>query len=147
MKKMFILLCLFSTACVFSNAQVAVNTKQLTGTTWEMVSPQPGDTSRRIMFSDSIVTRTINYRLLGTTGESEFKYYLDDDIPSSFDFSQVGKRNSGQYLIKYNSKTNTFMGYKVLGFSCDTLTLYWKPKPNTVVGGNQGVTFVYRKIK
>ncbi|MCM1080025.1 MAG: hypothetical protein NC344_11085 [Bacteroidales bacterium] len=55
------------------------------------------------------------------------KYYLANGVPSEFDFMNVGKFNSGTYMIMYNDRTHRGMSYKVVSINQDTLELHYLP--------------------
>lgn len=148
MKKKTLIYCiLFMVACLACNAQTTISLQQLNGTTWDMVHPEASETPTKRTFTTTTIHETVYFKIIDKLMSGEFKYYLDDKIPDDFDFSKVGKKDSGTYIIEYNDSDGSFMWYKVVNVTNDTLTLYWKPEPNTVIGGNEGMTFIYKRIK
>ena len=64
-------------------------------------------------------------------------YYLSSKKPKSFDFSKVGKKTKGNYLVLWNKKMNEFYATKIDSLTDSILVLrydwgsdrYWK-KPS-----------------
>lgn len=147
MKETIITLFALLTACLACNAQATISLQQLNGTTWEISYPELKETPTKRSFTTTTIQETVDFTVINKRATGSSKYYLDDKIPDKFDFSKVGENKSGAYIIIHSDFDSSFMWYKVVNVTNDTLTLYWKPEPNTVIGVNEGVTFIYKRIK
>lgn len=139
----------FCFASLTCNAQVNTTLKQLEGTEWTLVSPKEDWNVSTITFNLSTIlysttyTDTKPYEKRSTS----YNYYLSNKEQETFNHSNVGRITRGSYIVEYNHKMKEIYNYKIVSISDSMLTLYWKPKPNTVIGGNAGETFVYKRVK
>ncbi len=62
-------------------------------------------------------------------GVSSVKYYLSPTIPTKFDFTKVGTKSSGKYIVTYNEELKDFSYVEIKALSKDSLVLYyaWEP--------------------
>ena len=70
----------------------------LKGTIWEAVD-LTGREKRTEIYKDSMMTAICQYPRISHTDTTNYYYYLSDVIPSTFDFSRVGKDTYGRYLV------------------------------------------------
>ncbi|MCM1079641.1 MAG: hypothetical protein NC344_11455 [Bacteroidales bacterium] len=147
MKEKFITLIALLTICLSGKAQTSISLKQLNGTTWQQIYPDPEDNTTIIKFSASTFTQTIEHPRLKSRSAHEFKYYLNNNIPTVFDFASVGKKDNGTYIIKYNYETGRVMSYKVPSITNSTLKLHYLPIPGTIIGNKNGTDIIYKRVK
>lgn len=87
---------------VFKHVDSPFNSEQLRNTTWEAAYTN-GIEKRIEIYSDSTITALCEYPRIGKRDTTTFLYYLSDILPSRFDFSKVGKKTFGRYLVKYHN--------------------------------------------
>ena len=148
MKKTVISICALLITCLVCNAQSIIGISQLDGTKWKMIYPgNPEEVTSTITFSKTTIKITSDYRIINGVVTNTYQYYLNDCMPSKFDFSKVGKANSGNYIIKYNSKLNAVRCYEFISLEGDILTLHSRPNPKTVIGHKDGTKIIYKRMK
>ncbi|MDE6151519.1 MAG: hypothetical protein K2G12_06005 [Prevotella sp.] len=121
-----------------------VSLKQLSGTEWVQISPKCRNSYQIIGFSDSTFTRKITIRQILSTWK--FRFYLSDGIPERFDSSRVGISDSGTHIVKYNSDSRSILCNKVISLHGDTLTLYSKNEPGSIVEDIHDTVFVFKRL-
>ncbi|MCM1148447.1 MAG: hypothetical protein NC124_16810 [Clostridium sp.] len=146
MKEKFITLIALLTLCLPGKAQVTVTLNQLNGTVWKQIYPDTEDKPTTLSFSNTTAETTMEFRKDDIL-KFQQKYYLTDRIPSEFDFTSVGNKNSGTYLIIYNDKTRRVLTHKVISISDDTLKLHYLPIPGTIIGNKNGIDIIYKRVK
>ena len=146
MKKILSILVFF--LCCTLYAQQTITLSQLNGTTWRQIVPNRKMSPLTVSLTNTRITRTTNYLRLNESVTNSFAYYLDTKIPTSFISKNVGKKQSGSYIVEYLSNTDSFIYYKVVSLKSDTLTLYYEPDENAI-GGNskRGFNIVYKRVK
>ncbi len=143
MRTLFIYLFLMIT--VVCNAQTAVSINQLNGTSWIRISPPDEDIVGKFYFSNCSYTRSSEYISVRKV-VSIFKYYLSPTVPAAFDFSKVGTKTSGKYMIGYNSKMKKMFYYEITSFDSKKMVLLRKGKPFSI-GGAEDLYMTYQRIK
>ena len=143
MRTLFIYLFLMITAVC--NAQTNVSINQLNGTSWIMTSPPDEDIVEKDYFNNCSYTRISEYISVGKA-VSTFKYYLSPIVPSAFDFSKVGTKTSGKFLIGYNSKMKKMFYYEITSFDSKKMVLLRKGKLFSI-GGAEDLYMTYQRIK
>ena len=121
----FAMIIIFSSFCSCSYCSREKNTgvtfakdstfhsKQLSGTIWESADRNQRAKDVEIYTDSTIIIICENYRK-NVTDTIIFYYYLSDVIPSEFDFSKVGKKTYGRYLVMYHilPGRNGIMSYR-----------------------------------
>lgn len=102
---------------------------------WQLTTDSPNE--RTIMsYTDSIehfsYSECSTGQWLGVSYNKSF--YLSNNIPQVFDFSKVGKKESGRYLVSWNDKMNEF----------DTVEIVLLTKYVLKIKGNNNVVLTYR---
>ena len=143
MRTLFIYLFLMIT--VVCNAQTAVSINQLNGTSWIRTSPVDKEMVVKYCFNNSSYTNSAEYISVGKA-VSIFKYYLSPTVPAAFDFSKVGTKTSGKFLIGYNSKMKKMFYYEITSFDSKKMVLLRKGKPFSI-GGAKDLYLTYQRIK
>ena len=143
MRTLFIYLFLMITAVC--NAQTNVSINQLNGTSWIMTSPPDEDIVEKDYFNNCSYTRISEYISVGKAVNT-FKYYLSPIVPSAFDFSKVGTKTSGKFLIGYNSKMKKMFYYEITSFDSKKMVLLRKGNPLSI-GGGEDLYMTYQRIK
>ena len=83
----------------FYNANAQVTTSQLAGTKWELIGEEGDETTATWSFSKSEITKDVLFKPNGKNYINKFKYYISNNIPSSFNSDLVGKGTLGKYLV------------------------------------------------
>ena len=143
MRTLFIYLFLMIT--VVCNAQTAVSINQLNGTSWIRTSPAEEDIVEKASFSNCSYTSSTEYISVRKV-VSPFKYYLSPTVPAAFNFSKVGTKTSGKYMIGYNSKMKEIFYYEIIRFDSKKMVLLRKGKPFSI-GGAEDLYMTYQRIK
>ena len=116
-KKILILLSLF---CSLFCLGQTVSTKQLVGTSWNLVSPNmKKHYYLTIKFSTDTMTYIDQYPFINKTTVLNEQYYISSAEPTSFVKTLVGKSLSGNYIAEYNG--SDLMWLKVDKISNDSL--------------------------
>ena len=116
-QKILILLSLF---CSLFCLGQTVSTKQLAGTSWNLVSPNmKKHCYLTIKFSTDSMTHIAQYPFINKTTVLNEQYYISSAEPTSFDKTLVGKSLSGNYIAEYNGRR--LMWLKVEKISNDSL--------------------------
>ncbi len=144
MRTLFIYLFLMIT--VVCNAQTNVSINQLNGTSWIMTSPPDEDIIEKASFNNCSYTSSTEYILIKGKAVSRFKYYLSPTVPAAFNFSKVGTKTSGKYMIGYNSKMKEIFYYEIIRFDSKKMVLLRKGKPFSI-GGAEDLYMTYQRIK
>lgn len=148
MSKTVFSICTLLITCLTCNAQAMIGVLQLNGTKWIRTYPEnPEEVLRTMVFSETTINITSDYRIINDVVTNTYQYYLNDCIPSVFDFSKVGKASKGKYIICYNSRLNRIRCYEFICLEGDILTLHSRPDPNQVIGDKNGTELVYKRIK
>ena len=126
-------------------AQTVIPIDFLKNTKWIRIDSVYTDRSKTIMFSDKTYTRQTKYGMNGVV-ENTYQYYLSPTVPTSFDFSMVGKKTLGSYLVGYNSKMKNMFYYEIVSFEPTKLVLLRKGKPYSIGGAND-LYMTYERIK
>ena len=143
MRTLFIYLFLMITAVC--NAQTTVSINQLNGTSWIRTSPPDEDIVEKDYFNNCSYTSSTEYISAGKAVNT-FKYYLSSTVPAAFDFSKVGTKTSGKYMIGYNSKMKKMFYYEITSFDSKKMVLLRKGKPFSI-GGAEDLYMTYQRIK
>ena len=115
-KKILILLSLF---CSLFCLGQTVSTKQLAGTSWNLISPKLEECYMTIKFTTDTMTYIDQYPVLNKTTVLNEQYYISSAEPTSFVKTLVGKSLSGNYIAEYNG--SDLMWFKVEKISNDSL--------------------------
>lgn len=107
---LFILICGIS-----CNAQVTVNTSQLTETKWTIDGGGKIGEDTLTFYKDYELD-VAYFPLLKRTSKFTKPYYLSDSIPKTFDHSKVGTSTSGCYIIVYNNNLKRMTVYEIRTF-------------------------------
>ena len=114
------ILILFSLFCSLFCLGQTVSTKQLAGTSWNLISPNMEKHDYlTIKFSTDTMTYIDQYPSLNKTMVLNEQYYISSAEPTSFDKTLVGKSLSGNYIAEYNG--SDLMWLKVEKISNDSL--------------------------
>ena len=143
MRTLFIYLFLMIT--VVCNAQTTVSINQLNGTSWIRTSPPDEDIVEKDYFNNCSYTRSTEYISVGKAVNT-FKYYLSPTVPAAFDFSKVGTKTSGKYMIGYNSKMKKMFYYEITSFDSKKMVLLRKGNPLSI-GGGEDLYMTYQRIE
>ena len=106
MKKTMIFSVLFTLCSLGAIAQY-YNVEKLKSGVWRQTQYDETKEKRFLSFTDSIWTDTYYAFWKGEwiSALSAHPYYLSKTIPQAFDFSKVGKGESGKYLVEWNDTT------------------------------------------
>ena len=115
-KKILILFSLFCSLFCFGQT---ISTKQLAGTSWNLISPKLEECYSRIKFSMDTITYIDQYPIINKTTILNHIYYISSTEPTVFDKTLVGKSLSGNYIASYNG--SDLMWLKVDKISNDSL--------------------------
>ena len=122
-----------------------VTLSQLAGTKW--IDTDLAATGIHIIreFSRTQITYTAYIESLDKTIVNTFDFYLSDKELSTFDKSKVGKAAKGDYIVIYNDKREVTECLRVMSFSKDKLTIFYKQQPGRI--GSVNRTAVYDMVK
>ena len=128
------ILILFSLFCSLFCLGQTVSTKQLAGTSWNLVSPNmKKHCYLTIKFSTDSMTHIAQYPSLNKTTVLNEQYNISSAEPTSFDKTLVGKSLSGNYIAEYNG--SDLMWLKVEKISNDSL----------YISNYADVSFIFKK--
>ena len=113
------ILILFSLFCSLFCLGQTVSTKQLAGTSWNLISPKLEECYSTIKFSMDTITYIDQYPIINKTTILNHIYYISSTEPTVFDKTLVGKSLSGNYIASYNG--SDLMWLKVEKISNDSL--------------------------
>ncbi len=129
------ILILFSLFCSLFCLGQTVSTKQLAGTSWNLIFPKMEDCYSTIKFSTDTMTYIDQYPSLNKTMVLNEQYYISSAEPTSFVKTLVGKSLSGNYIAEYNG--SDLMWFKVEKISNDSL----------YVSNEEDFSFIFKKQK
>lgn len=124
MKKQLILYALLLSVLSI-NAQTIYQVNQLVGSKW-MRSETEGDTLYIEFSSKDVIFSRIQKSIYAEPSyktDSE-KYYLSNIIPLYFDYSKVGTKSRGKYIIFKNERVDGFIYEEIKLLAKDSMTLY-----------------------
>lgn len=98
-----------------------------------------------IVFSRDSIIEISTYSLIQKTIWYSKPYYLSDSIPTSFEFSKVGKPSEGKYLIDYNGKIQELEYCEIKVLNDNNLILFFEQKDGYIGGADMTVT--YTRVK
>ena len=128
------ILILFSLFCSLFCLGQTVSTKQLAGTSWNLISPNMEKHGYlTIKFSTDSMTHIAQYPFINKTTVLNEQYYISSAEPTSFDKTLVGKSLSGNYIAEYNG--SDLMWLKVEKISNDSL----------YISNYADVSFIFKK--
>ena len=126
-------------------AQTVIPSDLLKGE-WIMTVPSLDGEVTKIDFMESAYRLTTEYVKINGESENTYQYYLSPVVPTSFDFSMVGKKTFGSYLVGYNSKMKNMFYYEIVSYEPSKLVLLRKGKPYSIGGAND-LYMTYERIK
>ena len=126
------------------NAQTVIPSDLLKGE-WIRVDSIYNDRVIKVVCSETTYKRSAKFGLLREV-ENTYQYYLSPTVPTSFDFSMVGKKTLGSYLVGYNSKMKNMFYYEIVSFEPTKLVLLRKGKPYSIGGAND-LYMTYERIR
>ena len=96
-----------------------------------------------ISFSDSTEHNTYSILWEGQwkSYSVEYPYYFSPTIPQTFDFSKVGKGESGKYLVEWNDKMKEFYVLEIVSLSDTYLQLKTGIIDRGTIGGGDILTY------
>ena len=94
-------------------------------------------------FSDSTENLTFSVFWEGQWRSTsvDYPYYLSPTIPQTFDFSKVGKGESGKYFVKWNDKMKEFYVLEIVSLSDTYLQLKTGIIDKGAIGGSDILTY------
>lgn len=140
MKKIFLTFFAIIASANIALAQVTVSTSKLTGTKWQLIVDGNLQSKPYYEFTNN---NAIWHCSDGTT--FSFPFYLSSAIPTTFDFTKVGKETKGCYFIKYNSKLGIFYCYAIMSFNKNTGKMVCKCMNKDIIGLTDTFTYVLMK--
>lgn len=126
-------------------AQTVIPIDVLKNTKWIEKDTVYSEIITKVECLDSIYKVTVKFGPLREV-ENTYQYYLSPVVPTSFDFSMVGKKTFGSYLVGYNSKMNKMFYYEIVSFEPTKLVLLRKGKPYSIGGAND-LYMTYERIR
>ena len=130
------ILILFSMFCSLFCLGQTVSTKQLAGTSWNLISPNmEKHYYLTIKFSADTITYISQYPIINKTTILNHIYYISSTEPTVFDKTLVGKSLSGNYIASYNG--SDLMWLKVEKISNDSL----------YVSNDEDDVFIFKRLK
>lgn len=96
-------------------------------------------------FSRDSIIDTSKYSLINKTVRYSKPYYLSDNIPTSFDFTKVGKPSQGKYLIDYNDKVQELEYCEIKVLDDNKLILFYEQQDGYIGGADMTVTYTRMK--
>ena len=105
------------------HAQV-VSCHRLNGTRWKLVSPQIDYCDRTMSFSTTVRTTKTKFKTSGKEYKCPKSYYITTSIPTKFDKAQVGKNQSGRYIIQFVD--DKVFWFKIISYDGKSITLLSK---------------------
>ena len=123
MKKTIIFSVLFAFNCLFSLAQ-GFSVEKLKQGVWYKTTGH-ADEKTCLSFSDSIKHETYSIFREGRWQDVtiEDPYYLSNTKTQTFDFSKVGKGDSGKYLVKWNDTMKSFYALEIVDLTDNYLKI------------------------
>lgn len=123
MKKTIIFSVLFTFNCLLSLAQ-GFSVEKLKQGVWYKTTGH-ADEKTCLSFSDSIEHETYSILREGQWKDVTLRtpYYLSNTKPQTFDFSKVGKGNSGKYLVEWNDKMKEFYTFEIVDLTDNYLKI------------------------
>ena len=130
-----------------ANAQVTAS--QLAGTKWELIGEEGDETTATWSFSKSEITKDVLFKPNGKNYINKFKYYISNNIPSSFNSDLVGKGTLGKYLVVYNHKIQRFDWYVIHSIDQSTGDMYFlRERKDGEIGNTKLIsTYHFKRIK
>ena len=140
---------LFLAFAMSTNANAQVTTSQLAGTKWEMIDEEVDETTATWSFSKSEITKDVLFKPNGKNYINKFKYYISNNIPSSFNSDLVGKGTLGKYLVVYNHKIQRFDWYVIHSIDQSTGDMYLlRERKDGEIGNTKLIsTYHFKRIK
>lgn len=121
MKKnlLLILITLVASQCLFSQSSTTT-LGRLVNKEWKMIFPS----EKQYVYTDSYNNEIITTVFVYNNSEVKLfsKFYLSDDIDSTFNENNMGKVYDGKYLVKKNEKGDVSV-FEILNISNNTLKL------------------------
>ena len=140
-RKLILLLTLICiSVCCYSQMQNSQSS--LMGKKW--IKKERYETNILEFSRDSIID-TSKYSLINKTVRYSKPYYLSDNIPTSFDFTKVGKPSQGKYLIDYNDKVQELEYCEIKALDDNKLILFYEQKDGYIGGADMTVTYTRMK--
>ena len=117
MKKTMIFSVLFMLCCLGAMAQ-GFDAGKLKNGLWRLTKHHANE-MRTLSFTDSIKHDTywIFWKGKWSSSSHDHPYYLSNIIPQAFDFSKVGKGESGRYFVEWNDKLNEVLSLEIIYLS------------------------------
>lgn len=139
---------LMSALMFFCNVNAQVAAFQLVGTKWEMIGEEGDETVASWSFSKSEITKDVLFKPSGKTYRNKFKYYISNNIPSTFNSDLVGKGTSGKYLVVYNHKIQRYDWYIIQSIDQSTGDMYLvrERKEGEIGNKNLITTYHFKRI-
>lgn len=126
---LFFVLLIINSLSVYSQKSAQSNWKLLQNKTWEMtIRPQ----KYGIRILESYGEGTIRCSYFSDNGNfvMDTPYYFSDEMEWDFNYSKVGSRSDGKYLIKRGKEEAVV--YEVLKLTSDSLVVISKVKPGEI---------------
>ena len=138
-----------TTVCTRVDSYPTLSTSDdLKGDTWQE-QDLPSGTRRTYTFLDSIMIDSVFNDNSSKVSVSTATYYLEDTIPPFFDFSQVGKKVQGRYIVmNRNGKMDVSMINIIdranLILRDTTVRKYIRPKPDGRLPMKKNAIMIYK---
>ena len=141
MMKKVIFSVLFTFGSLVSLAQ-SFNVKMLQHGVWRLTTDRATEKTT-ITFSESKEHNTYSILWEGQWKSSsvEYPYYFSQTVPQTFDFSKVGKGESGKYLVEWNDKMKEFYVLEIVSLSDTYLQLKTGIIDRGAIGGSDILTY------
>ena len=141
--KNLLVLILFLALTSVGMAQVRISVSDLNGTTWRIKGSPSGD------FYKYTSEQEIWYKQDGSIAFS-YPYYLSDKPitspkRSAFDYSKVGKRTKGCYLVSINEKMGTVYCVRIQYFDKSDGLLETTLVTDGIIGRSYDITYLLVK--
>lgn len=118
-------------------SQIIISTSMIASTKWELKN-----TSSKNQY-EFTKDRLIWHHRNGKT--VSYPYYLCSTIPTSFDFSKVGKGTKGHIYVEYNEKLKSFTCYTIISFDLIKGEMIHKLITKDIIGNSD--TFSFKQVK